>query len=62
MIKQHLTALLHRTRCERHVLLPVLDKLTDREQEALWRLLQNVESDARTKGKRDGAFEFARKF
>ena len=46
MIKKHLTALLHRTRCERHVLLPVLDKLTDREQEALWRLLQNIESDA----------------
>jgi len=58
MIKRHLTALFHRTRCERHVLLPMLDKLTEREQEALWRLLQNVKEDALRDGKRAAIGKF----
>lgn len=58
MIKRHLTALFHRTRCERHVLLPMLDKLTEREQEALWRLLQNVKEDALRDGKRASIGKF----
>ena len=55
MMKRHLTALLHRTRCDRTVLIPMLDKLEPQEQEALYRLLQNVESDAKRDGQRQGA-------
>ena len=53
---RHLRALLHRERCDRAVLIPMLDKLTPQELEALWRLLQHVQSDA----ERDGARKAAR--
>ncbi len=42
-IKRHITALFHRERCEREILIPMLDKLTERERMALWRLLQEKE-------------------
>ena len=42
-IKRHLNALFHRERCNRQVLIPMLDKLTEEEQQALWRLLQEKE-------------------
>lgn len=52
MIRRHLLALLHRSRCDRGVLLPVVERLTDAEVEALWRLLQNIQTDAEAKGRR----------
>ena len=52
---RHLTALLHRARCDRAVLIPMLDKLTPQEQEALWRLFQNLQADAQRDGARKGA-------
>ena len=55
MVIRHLTALLHRARCDRAVLIPMLDKLTPQEQQALWRLLQAVQDDARRVGHREGA-------
>ncbi len=55
MIIRHLTALLHRARCDRAVLIPMLDKLTEQEQQALWRLLQHVQDDAKRDGARNGA-------
>jgi len=51
-IKRHLTALFHRERCERDTLIPMLDKLTEQESQALWRLLQEKEQQAnRSKSK-----------
>ena len=55
VILRHLTAMLHRTRCDRAVLIPMLDKLTPQERQALWRLLQNVQDDAQRDGIRKGA-------
>ena len=55
MIIRHLTTLLHRARCDRAVLIPMLDKLTEAERQALWRLLQHVQDDAKRDGARDGA-------
>ena len=45
MIKRPLTALFHRSRCERDTLIPMLDKLNERERMALWRLLQEKEQE-----------------
>ena len=42
-LKKHLSALFHRERCDRQVLIPMLEKLTVAEQQALWRLLQEKE-------------------
>jgi hypothetical protein len=44
-IKRHLSAYLHRSRCDRSVLLPMLDKLTEQEAQALWQLLQSKEQE-----------------
>ena len=55
MFKRNLMALFHRNRCDRAVLIPMLDKLTEQEQQALYRLLDNVESDAKRDGQRQGA-------
>jgi hypothetical protein len=44
-IKRHLTALFHRERCERDTLTPMLEKLTEQEAQALWRLLQSKEQE-----------------
>lgn len=55
MMKRHLTALLHRSRCNRAVLLPMVEKMTEQEAEALYRLLQSVEEDAKRDGERRGA-------
>ena len=54
MIKQHLRAELHRSRCNRAALLPMLDKLDKHELEALWRLIQTIKEDAKMDGKRLG--------
>lgn len=45
-IKRHLSALFHRERCDRQTLIPMLDKLTEQEAQALWRLLQEKEQQA----------------
>ena len=55
MIIRHLKALLHRERCDRAVLIPMLGKLTEQEQQALWRLFQNIQDDAKRDGAREGA-------
>jgi len=52
---RHLTALLHRARCDRAVLIPMLDKLTAAEQQALFRLFRNIQDDAKRVGAREGA-------
>lgn len=57
-MKQHLSALLHRSRCNRDVLLPMLDQLSQPQLDALWRMIQNIQEDA----ERTGAHRFARKF
>ena len=53
MIKRHLSALFHRERCDRSVLLPRLDKLTEAEATALYRLIEEVRSSAEADGKRN---------
>lgn len=55
MIKRHLLALLHRERCDRALLIPMLDKMSEAELQALWRLLQNIKEDAERDGARKGA-------
>ena len=55
MIKRHLIALLHQERCDRAVLIPMLDNISEAELQALWRLLQNVQDDAQRKGIQKGA-------
>lgn len=55
MVTRYLTSLFNRARCRRDVLIPMLDKLDAQEQEALWRLLQNVQTDAQRDGQRQGA-------
>ena len=62
MIRRHLTAFLHRSRCDRAVLLPMLDKLTEQERQALWRLLQHTQDDAERVGARKGARQPWRRF
>ena len=57
MILRHLIAFLHRARCDRQVLIPMLDKLSEQERQALWRLLQNVGEDAISEGVRKGALQ-----
>ena len=52
---RHLTALLHRERCDRATLIPMLEKLNEQEKRALWRLFQNVQDDAQRDGARKGA-------
>ena len=54
-IKRHLLPLLYRERCDRRVLIPMLDKLTEPELQALWGLLQNTTDDAERAGARKGA-------
>lgn len=58
MIRRHLEARIHRTRCQREVLLPMLDKLDERELQALYRLIEQVADDeslsARTQALRTG--------
>ena len=39
---KHLKPLFHRTRCDRDTLIPMLEKLTEKEKTALWRLLEEV--------------------
>ena len=55
MIKRHLLASLHRERCDRALLIPMLDKMSEAELQALWRLLQNIKEDAERDGARKGA-------
>lgn len=55
MIKRHIIALLHRERCDRALLIPMLEKMSEAELQALWRLLQNVQEDAKRNGAREGA-------
>jgi len=60
MIKRHLSALFHRERCDRSVLLPMLDKLTEAEATALYRLIEEVRSSATANGRRDFTRGFLR--
>jgi hypothetical protein len=53
LIIRHLKALLYRNRCERDILIPMLEKLTEGERLALWRLFHAIESEAKAKGLRD---------
>ena len=57
MIKRHLVALMHQSRCDRTALIPALDKLEENELQALWRLIQNIKDDASRDGRRKGARE-----
>jgi len=58
MIKRTLAALFHRERCERAVLLPLVERLTEAEAAALYRLIEEVRSSAGQDGRR----KFARLF
>lgn len=58
MIKRALSALFHRERCDRAVLLPMLERLTEAEATALYRLIEEVRSSA----EQDGRRKFARLF
>ena len=49
-IRRHVEALIHRARCDRSVLLPMLDKLTERELQALYHLVENSKDDAQRQG------------
>ena len=50
MIKRHIIALFHQERCNRTVLIPMLDNMSKAELQALWRLLQNIQQDAKRAG------------
>ena len=52
MIRRHLEARIHRSRCRRDILLPMLDKLDERELEALYHLIENVADDEQRRGMR----------
>lgn len=52
MIKRHIRAELHRLRCNRAALLPMLEKLEKHELEALWRLIQTIKEDSQA-GKKE---------
>jgi len=58
MIKRTLAALFHRERCDRSVLLPLVDRLTEAEATALYRLIEEVRSSA----EQDGRRKFSRLF
>lgn len=50
MIKRNLSAYFHRNPCDRKVLLPLLEKMTEQEMIALYQLLQSKEIEiTRTK-------------
>ena len=51
-MKRLLTALLYRTRCDRQVLLPMIEELDPRQLAALWRLLEVVREDGEHRGRR----------
>ena len=53
MIKRHLSALFHRERCDRSVLIPLVEKMTEAEATALYRLIEEVRSSATANGRRD---------
>ena len=42
-IKRNLEAIFYRERCDRQTLIPMLEKLTEQERMALYRLLQEKE-------------------
>jgi hypothetical protein len=44
-VKRHLNALLHREQCDRGVLIPLVEKMTEQEARALWGLLQHKEQE-----------------
>jgi hypothetical protein len=44
-IKRNLSALFYRERCERDILIPMLEKLTEQEAQAVWRLLQSKDQE-----------------
>jgi hypothetical protein len=52
MIKRHLVALFHQNRCDRTVLIPMLEKLTPLERKALLHLLNAVSAEGETVGRR----------
>lgn len=54
MSKRELTTEFCRTRCERQVLLPMLDRLDKRELSALIRFINAVKDDVRMECKREG--------
>ena len=51
-IKRHLLALLHREPCDRQVLIPMVEKMSEQEAQALWRLLQHKEQQLSTAKRR----------
>ncbi len=58
MIKRTLSAMFHRERCDRSVLLPLVERLTEAEATALYRLIEEVRSSA----EQDGRRKFSRLF
>lgn len=55
LIKSRLISLFHRTRCRRDILVPMLDKLEDRELESLLRFVREVEEEGERSGQRKAA-------
>ncbi len=53
MIRRYLEARIHGSRCQRDVLLPMLDKLDERELQALYHLIENVADDEQRRGMRN---------
>jgi hypothetical protein len=51
-LKRHLLVEFNQRRCRRDILTPMLEKLTDEEIEALYRLIQSVKEDERISQKR----------
>jgi len=54
-MKQHLVAVFHRLRCDRSTILPMLDKLTDAELQALYRAMEDLRQTAESDGARKAA-------
>lgn len=52
MWKRELIAVMHQNVCRREILIPAMDKLNEIEQEALARLIKEIESSSRREGER----------
>lgn len=52
MWKRELIAVMHQNACRREILIPAMDKLNEIEQEALARLIKEIESSSRREGER----------
>lgn len=54
-MREYLKSKIYQARCKRNLLLNMVDKLTEEEVEALYRMLQNIEQDSEIRGQREAS-------